>query len=140
VLSLYGESFFRGALYGCQSYAPAAFQIVITEIDTSTNLEGTGYSSNLTDQYAGTGVQDAMDAGNDGLGVDYNLFGLLLSLGVVGMVVVASVVISGDWWGSLSNGVARWWYLPAWLYLNGLLALVAALCWLFLSAKDVEGV
>lgn len=139
VLSIYGEAFFRGALYGVQGYAPNIFSLVISSIDTSVLSDRTwsdNYSSNLTSQYAGTDIDTGMTAGNALLDVSYNLFGLLITLGIMAAIVIISLVIGGDFWGAFVGCVA-----PAvictriGLFGMGELALIAAVCWLFLSAK-----
>jgi hypothetical protein len=140
VLSIYGESFFRGALYGIQSYAPDLFRIIIGNIDTASLSDRSwsdNYSTNLTTQYpAGSDLDKGMQAGNDLLDVPYNLFGLIITLAIMAVIVVASLMIGGDWWGSFVGCIA-----PAvictriGLFGMGELALIAAICWLFLSAK-----
>jgi hypothetical protein len=139
VLSIYGEAFFRGALYGIQSYAPDLFRVVISNIDSSSLSDRSwsdNYSSNLTTQYAGTDIETGMNAGNDFLDVSYNLFGLIITLAIMAIIVIASLIIGGDWWGSFVGCIA-----PAvictrlGLFGMGELALIAAICWLFLSAK-----
>jgi hypothetical protein len=139
VLSIYGEAFFRGALYGLQSYAPNAFHLVLSNIDQSllTDRSWTeAYSTNLTSQFPGTGIETGMQAGNEILGVSYNLFGLLLTLGLIAFIVIVCLAIGGDWWGSIAGGVAPMVILARMgMFGLGELGLVAALCWLFFTAK-----
>ncbi len=139
ILSIYGESFFRGALYGLQAYAPDIFRLVIGNIDSSMLTDRTwtdAYSENLTTQYPGSNIDTGMQAGNDFLDVDYNLFGMLLTLGLIALIAVACLMIGGDWWGSIAGSIAPM-VICARLGLFGMgeLALVTALCWLFFSAK-----
>lgn len=139
VLSIYGEAFFRGALYGCQAYAPNAFQLVIENIsdDYLSDREwNTEYSTNLSQQHSGTSFGDAMDAGNQGLGTDYNLFGLLITLVVLGVLWGGCVMISGDWWGSIaicSGPLVIFTRMG--MFGMGELALIAAIGWLWISGK-----
>jgi hypothetical protein len=139
VLSVYGEAFFRGALYGCQAYAPNAFQLVIENISSDYLDDRTWtdeYSTNLSSQYAGTDFGTGMDAGNTGLETSYNLFGLLITFLVVGVLVGLALMISADWWGSLAVGTAPLViFTRMGMFGMGELALVAAVGWLFISAK-----
>lgn len=139
VLSTYGEAFFRGALYGVQGYAPDVFRIIFNNIDDSvlTNRTWTdAYSGNLSSSNNTGNIGTGMQAGNDLLDVDYNLFGLLLTLGAIAGVTIVGLVISGDWWGSISGGIGPMIiFTRMGLFGMGELALIAALGWLFLSAK-----
>ncbi|MFA5389539.1 MAG: hypothetical protein WC312_07330 [Candidatus Omnitrophota bacterium] len=139
VLSIYGEAFFRGALYSVQGYAPDIFRLVIS------NLPGTaltdrdwddGYSSNLTSQYPGNDLDAGMSAGNNFLDVDYNLFGLLITLGIACCVTIVGLVVAGDWWGAFAGSIGPLVVCTRMgLFGMGELALITAICWLFLSAK-----
>jgi hypothetical protein len=139
VLSIYGESFFRGALYGLQAYAPDVFRLVIGNIDPAALTDRTwtdNYSESLPGQYPGSAIEEGMQAGNDFLDVTYNLFGLLLTLGFIGILITVCLTISGDWWGSVCGGVAPMViFTRMGLFGMGELALVTALGWLFFSAK-----
>ena len=139
VLSIYGEAFFRGALYGLQAYAPDAFRLIINNISSEALADRTWnpeYSENLTTQHAGTDIDTGMAAGNDFLGVSYNLFGMLITLVVLGGLAMAGLYVGGDWWGSLGNCVTPAVILTRMgVFGMGELALVAAVGWLFFSAK-----
>lgn len=136
VLSLEGETFFRGAVYGIQALAPSAFSIELTNI-TSEDREWTDdYSTVLESQFTGTYIEDATDAGNTMLDVDYNLFGLMLLLIFCGVLFVACLSVGGDVWGSLVIAMGLF-VIGSRLTLVGLgeVGLVAAIAWLFVSGK-----
>jgi hypothetical protein len=136
VLSLEGQTFFRGAIYGIQSLAPFAFDIQTLNITNEPRTWDTEYSDNMTTAYAGTYIGDAQDEMNDMLGTDYNLFGMLGLLGIMGLLIGASIYVGGDVWGSLviASGIL---VIGGRLSMIGMgeLALVAALMWLFISGK-----
>lgn len=141
VLSVRGETFFRGAIYGIQSLAPYAFDYHIGDIENTWRNWMVGgvlnpYSANISTQYEGSYLSDAMDAGNDMLGVDYNLFGLL-GLGAACVVLIgACIFVGGDVWGSaiFAAGVVVIGSRMALADLT-IVALAAAICWIFISGK-----
>lgn len=137
-LSLYGQSFFRQAIYGIQAMAPAAFSINIADIDTDDRTWTTTYVTQLEEQYAGTYLGTALDAGETLFDVNYNLAGML------GIFMICALIVFAHWY----LGVANLWkgmleatpalVIGARLALFGLgeLGLLAAIAWLFISAKS----
>jgi hypothetical protein len=135
-LSLYGETFFRGAIYGIQALAPDAFSINLGNI-TSTDREWSdNYSTLLEQQFAGSYIEDAEEAGKAFLDVDYNLMGLLLLLFICAFVIGACIYVGGDIWGSLviAAGIL---VVGGRMGMIGLIELgfIAALMWIFVSGK-----
>lgn len=136
VLSIYGEAFFRGAIYGCQALAPQVFRLVINEVDTDPRAWTDEYSENLSTQYAGTWVEGTIDAGGDLFGVDYNLLGIIIMLLFCVGVIIANIAIGGDQWGGfIDAAVVLVIAARIGFYGLGELALVAAICWLYISAR-----
>lgn len=135
--SIYGQIFFRGAIYGVQAMAPAAFLLQVTNLTTDAVSFSDNYSTTLSAQLAGTYLETGLNAGNDFLDVDYNLFGLLL---VVGMIVV---LIFTHWYmkgGNIWAGLVESAPVPIIMSRMGVMGLnevglIAAVAWLFLSAK-----
>jgi hypothetical protein len=138
VLSIYGEAFFRGAIYGIQAIAPSLFRLEISNIEAlSDRTWGTEYTSNLTTQYSGTYIQPAMEAGNSMLGVDYNLFGILGTLAICALIIFANWYLAGgNLWRCfieatppliISTRLGLWGM--------GELGLIAAVGWLYISSK-----
>lgn len=137
-LSIYGQTFFRGAIYGLQAMAPDAFEVKITDINTTARTWTTAYITSLETQYAGNYLGQALSKGETLLDVDYNLFGLLLSLGMV------IVIIFTHWWlrksGNIWTGITE--SIPQLVILTrmgvfglGELCLIATVSWMFVSAK-----
>jgi hypothetical protein len=62
VLSSQGESFFRGAIYGLQGMAPAAFSLTISNFTITERTWDTEYTTNLTAQ-SPTGIWPAAVCG-----------------------------------------------------------------------------
>lgn len=135
-LSLMGESFFRGAIYGIQSLAPDAFSVDINNITSTDRTWTDNYSTALGDQYAGTYIETAYDSGNTMLDVDFNLMGLLIIFGICGAIFAACIYVGGDVWGS-AVVIAGPLVIGGRLAMIGLgeLGFIAALSWLFVSGK-----
>lgn len=135
-LSLEGETFFRGAVYGIQSLAPYAFQLVTLDVTSTDRTWSTNYTSALETMYDGTYLDTAQDAANSGLNVDYNLAGLIGILIMSGVFIGGCIWLGGDIWGSLvaASGAV---VIGGRLAMIGLgeLALLAAVMWLFVTAK-----
>ncbi len=137
VLSLLGQAFFRGAIYGVQSMAPAAFPLTLSDVNVTDRTWDTEYSSNLSAQNTGNYIGTALNAGATFLDSNYNLFGLLLVVGIV------FVLISGHWYlagGNIMRGLVE--ASPALVIGSrigimgmGELGLIAAIAWLYSCAK-----
>ena len=136
-LSVEGQSFFRGAIYGIQAMAPDAFPMVITATNTTDREWTSEYSDNLTGVHAGSYIGTALDAGATFLDVGYNLFGLLLVIGIIIVLIFATWYLAGGniWKGLVEASPAL--VICARMSLIGLgeVGLVAAICWLYISAK-----
>lgn len=138
VLSVYGQAFFRGAIFGVQSMAPAVFPLVISDVNVTPRTWTTNYTTALAAQSMGTDIDGAVAAGETLLDVSYNLFGLLLVLGMCIVLIVGNWMVSGN--GSLWKGgveAAAPLVISARLGMLGFgeLGLIAAICWLYVSAK-----
>jgi hypothetical protein len=137
VLSIYGQSFFRGAIYGLQAIAPKAFELEIGTIDADPRTWTTTYVTELAEQYEGNYIEDAEAAGEDFLNVSYNLMGMLV------VATLAVVIIFGNWrisggnkWNGFVEAVPVL-VIGSRMALIGLgeVGLIAALCWIFSSGK-----
>jgi len=80
VLSIYGEAFFRGAVYGIQALAPSLFRLQYLDMDAEDREWSETYINELEAQWNETWVGDAREAGKSVLDVDFNLFGIILTL------------------------------------------------------------
>lgn len=136
VLSLAGESFFRGAIYGIQAMASGAFNITVSNFTVDDRTWSDNYTTVLSTQLSGTDIGTAMDAGNTMLDSSYNLFGLLIIFLVCVGFVGACVYVGGDVWGTLifTSGII---VIGTRMSLLGLgeLGLIAAIAWIFTTAK-----
>ena len=101
VLSIYGESFFRGAIYGVQGMAPRVFSYIFTEMDIEDRTWSENYTGNLTGQWAGYWVQDAKDAGQALFGTSYDLLSLIMAVGMCIGAAIAGVMVGGEGWGGM---------------------------------------
>lgn len=101
-LSVYGQAFFREAIYGCQGMAPAAFPFSLTSITNEDRSWTDTYAGELEGIYTGTSLEDSITAGEELLDVDYNLLGMLMVLGLIVMVIFAHWYLgSGNRWTGL---------------------------------------
>jgi hypothetical protein len=136
-LSVYGEAFFRGAIYGLQGMAPDAFQFVINSITTGTRSFDTSYVTSLENQLAGTYLEAALAAGEDFLDVDYNLMGIILVSAIVLGIIIANWYVAGGniWRGAVEGTPSLIIFSRMGVFGLGELGLIAAMAWLYISAK-----
>lgn len=103
VLSIYGESFFRSAVYGLQGLCPGVFAYTLENIDlTARTFTGT-YISILDMQYTGTWAQVSKDAGKAIFGTTYDMTALLVSLIFIAIIAACVMYVSGDPWHGISD-------------------------------------
>ena len=136
VLSSSGEAFFRGAIHGLQAMAPAAFSVIVRAIDVEAREWSENYTENLTGQWGTGWVATSQAAGNALFGTDYDLFSTIILLVMCGGLMVGNIMLTGDHWNGLVD-VALLGVVGARLamYDLGFLILIAAMCWLYISAK-----
>jgi hypothetical protein len=137
VLSICGEAFFRGAIYGVQALAPIAFRLIINNTVPDDREWDTSYVTKLKSQHSGTYIEPAMEAGEDFLDVDYNLMGIIGILAVCVLLIIANWYIGGGniWRGAIESASPLVIASRMGIFGLGELGLVAALCWLYVSAK-----
>jgi hypothetical protein len=135
-LSLEGESFFRGAVYGIQSLAPFAFQLVTLDVTSVDRTWTDNYTTSLQTMYDGTYLKAAQEAANIGLGSSYNLAGIIGVIFMLGFLIGGCIYLGGDIWGSLLIAAGPL-VIGGRLAMLGMgeLAFIAALMWLFISGK-----
>ena len=136
-LSIYGQAFFRGAIYGIQGLAPAAFPVVIENINTDPRLFSDNYSAALAAQLAGQSLGNAFAAGEDFLDVDYNLLGLIILMAICfGLIIANWMIGGGNLWKGLVDSGAALVILPFMGVIGlGVTGLIAAVCWIYNSLK-----
>lgn len=137
VLSALGQTFFRGAIYGLQGMAPAAFPLTVISYTITTRTWSDNYTNALEAQHAGTDIETMFNAGEALLDVDYNLLGLIIALVIAGGLIVANWMIAGgNLWKGIIEGVPVM-VIGTRMALVGLgeLALIAALCMLYINAR-----
>jgi len=136
VLSIYGEAFFRCAIHGLQSMAPTAFSVIIRVIDVPSRNWTSEYSTNLTNQWAGTWIETAQEAGDALFGTDYNLLSIIMLLIMCGGLMVGNIMLTGDHWnGFIDCALLAVVGARLGMYDLGFLILLTALCWIYISAK-----
>ena len=136
VLSIFGEAFFRGAINGLQAMAPAAFSVVVRAIDIDPRTWNPEYAENVTAQWEDTWIETSHEAGKALFDTDYDLLSIIMLLAMCGMLMYGNVMITGDHWNGFID-VALLLVVGARLAMFdfALLILIAALCWIYISAK-----
>ncbi len=136
VLSIFGEAFWRGAINGIQSMAPAAFSVIIRVIDVEARTWTTNYTTNLTNQWSGTWVETAQEGGKALFGTDYDLLSVIMILLMAGGLLVGNIMLTGDQWNGWADvsviGVVG---ARLGMFDFGILMLIAAMAWIYISAK-----
>lgn len=136
VLSIFGESFFRGAIYGLQAMAPNAFVSVITVVDVSARTWTDNYSGAIENQYAGTWVETSQEAGKALFGTSYDLLSVILMLGACIGLIFGNVALTGDAWnGLLDVGVLAVFGARLAFYDFFFLLLITALLWVYIATR-----
>lgn len=107
-LSVYGQSFFREAIYGCQGMAPTAFPFSLGSITNEDREWTDAYADELAGIYTGTSLEDPITAGEELLDVDYNLMGMLIILGLIVMIIFAHWYLGSNnrWTGLVESAPA----------------------------------
>lgn len=135
-LSVYGEAFFRGAIFGIQSLAPGIFSVVIRTISVPERTWDPEYSENVTRQWEGTWIETAQEGGKALFGTTYDLLSIIMLLVMSGGLLIGNIMLTGDHWNGLID-VTAFGIIGARLGMYDLafLILIAALCWIYISAK-----
>lgn len=136
VLSIYGEAFFRGAIFGLQSLAPTIFSVIIRNLEIIDRTWTDNYTVNLTTQWSGTWVETARAAGQALFGTSYDMMSVIMMLLMAFGLLIANVMLTGDHWNGLVD-VAVFAIVGARLamYDFAFLLLIVALFWFYISAK-----
>jgi len=137
VLSLNGQAFFRGAIYGIQGMAPAAFSIKIVPYSITDRTWTGEYINLLEAQHAGNPIETAFNAGETLLDVDYNLLGLLIVLVISGGLILSNWILSGGqvWRGLIEAAPVLVIGTRMGMLGLGELGLIAAICMLYDNAR-----
>lgn len=136
VLSIYGEAFFRGAIYGVQALAPAVFRLLIEDVNVDPREWSENFTTTLGNQWGGTWVSVSENAGKTFWGVDFNLMGIIMVFLAGFGVVIVNIIIGQDHWsGFLDAAMLSVIFARISFYGLDFLALGAALCWLYVSSR-----
>ncbi len=136
VLSIFGEAFFRGAIFGLQSLAPTVFSVIIRDFTITEREWDPEYSENVTAQWGGTWIDTSQAAGKALFGTDYDLLSVIMLIAMSIGLLIGNVMITGDAWNGLID-VTVLGVIGARLgmYDFAFLLLVAALCWIYIGSK-----
>jgi len=136
VLSIYGEAFFRGAIYGLQAFAPRVFSVIIRTIDIDDREWDTEYAENVSSQWVGSWVETSRAAGRALFGTDYNLLDIIiLSVMCVGLLIGNLMLTASHWNGLVDCAFLAVIAARLGMYDLAFLILVAAICWLYIGTQ-----
>ncbi len=110
--------------------------MVIRTIDVPERTWDPEYSENVTSQWEGTWIETAQEGGKALFGTTYDLLSIIMLLGMCGGLLIGNIMLTGDHWNGLIDIVA-FGVIGARLGMYDLafLILIAALCWIYISAK-----
>jgi hypothetical protein len=136
VLSGYGETVFRGAIYGVQAFAPAAFSYVLNDLEVTDRAWGSNYTTNLSNQYSGTWIETARNASMTFLGTTYDLTSLIILLIACVVIAIGNLALTSDHWNALTD-VAFLLVIASRIDVLPLvyLALIAAIAFIYLGMR-----
>ncbi len=135
-LSIYGEAFFRGAIFGIQGMAPAAFEYIVSPIVATARAWGNTYANALEAQWAGTWVETAITGGKTMFSSSYSIGTILLVMALCLLAFVGSLLVSTEiWLGILNVAILLNIFARLGLYVFLFYLLVCAVCWIYWSAK-----
>ena len=136
VLSIYGESFFRGCILGLQGMTPQIFRFFVGDLEATAREWDEEYSENLTSQWEGKWIETAQVASASLFSTDYDLPSLLMLMAMaIGMVFCGLIVAHDSWGGLMDASIVI--LLGTRLSILGLgyLGLIVAMCVLYISAR-----
>ncbi len=99
-LSVFGQAYFRGAIYGLQALAPSLFPLAVTTIDLADRAWTDAYVTTLENQYAGTWVDTAKEGGATLFGTDFDLLSVIILLGCVFGMFIGNTQLSNNHWNA----------------------------------------
>ncbi len=135
-LSIFGQAYFRGTIFGLQALAPSLFPLAVTEIDLADRTWTDAYIATLETQYAGTWVQTAKDAGADMFDTTGDLVSTLMVMGGVIALFVGNTQLTNNHWDAALD-VSLLLVISAKLGFYGLgyLGLIVAICWIYTGMR-----
>ena len=96
----------------------------------------TAYADNISAQWGGTWIDTAQAAGKAFFNTDYDLFSIILVLGLGMMLLVGNIMVTGDHWnGMIDVGFLAVITARLGMYDLAILILIAALCWFYIGTK-----
>jgi len=136
VLSALGETYWRGVIYGCQAFAPGIFEYGTLALTPTSHMSTTEYADNLSSQYAGTWIETSMQGGADFFDLDYDLLTtLMIIILCVGVMFMEQRISGNIWFGLTDAALLAVIFGRQGLYDVTFLAMVAALLWIYVSAR-----
>lgn len=136
ILSPLGETVWRGAIYGAQALAPGVFELGALNITKTSHMGTTAYADNLSAQYNGSWIDTAKQGGADFFDLDYDLLTtLLVLLMCVGVMFLEQHISGNIWFGLMDASLIAVTFGRQGLYDVTFLAMIAALLWVYVSAR-----
>lgn len=135
-LSIFGQAYFRGAIYGIQALAPSLFPLAVTTIDLTDRTWTDAYVATLETQYAGTWVETAKAAGATLFGVADDMVSIIMLVIFVAGAFIGNIMVTNDSWnGAVDVAVVLIVMAKLSVYGLGYLGLIAAVCWIYAGMR-----
>lgn len=137
VLSIYGEAFFRNAIYGLQALCPQIFRFAVGDVEVTDRTYDEEYAGNLSSQYAGTWVETAQQGGAALAGTSYDWMTVMMVIVIVVLAIFGGMALAaGDFWSGAVDGIivmvscARLGFFEL-----AAVGLVTGMAWVYISGK-----
>lgn len=137
VLSIYGEAFFRNAIYGLQALCPMIFRFAVGDTEVTDRTYTEEYATNLSSQYAGTWVATAQAGGAALAGTSYDWMTIMLCIVITVLAIFGGMALAaGDFWSGAVDGsiVLIGCSRLGFFELAGV-GLIVGMCWVYISGK-----
>ncbi len=136
VLSIYGEAFFRGAIYGLQGLCPQVFAYIVSDMNFTPRTWADTYITVLQNQWVGTWVDTAKNALDVLFGTTYSLAWLIFSLSAALAVIIFNIVLVNDAWLGILDGFVVIIICTRLGFINlGYTGLMATIAWMYSSIR-----
>jgi len=137
VLSIYGEAFFRNAIYGLQALCPMLFRFAVEDTEVTDRTYTEEYATNLSTQYAGTWVGTAQEGGAALAGTSYDWMTLMLCVVICVLAIFGGMALAaGDFWsGAVDGSIVLITCSRLGFFELAAVGLIVGMCWVYISGK-----
>ena len=137
VLSIYGEAFFRNAIYGLQALCPMIFRFAVGDVEVTDRTFTEEYATNLSTQYAGTWVATAQAGGAALAGTSYDWMTVMMCIVISVLAIFGGMALAaGDFWsGAVDGSIVLVACSRLGFFELAAVCLIVGMCWVYISGK-----